>query len=86
MKQVSISLKPEIAKAYLQASEEDRRKVNDIVNRWLKNIFFRKKESREKLFEVMNDIGMEAKASQLTPEILDRILSEIKEEISIEKD
>ena len=81
MKQVSISLNPEVAKAYLQATAEDRQKVNSIVNRWLKNIFLRKKEPKEKLFETIDELGIEAQTKGLTPEILEQILHEINEDI-----
>ena len=85
MKQVSISLNPEIASAYMQATAEERRKVNYIVNSWLKNIFYRKKDSKQKLFETMDEIGREAQANGLTPEILEQILQEINREMKNEK-
>ncbi|MFA4852257.1 MAG: hypothetical protein WC868_05735 [Bacteroidales bacterium] len=80
MKQVSISLNPEIARAYQQATDEERQKVNYIVNSWLKNIFYRKKDSKQKLFETMDQIGRIAEANGLTPEILNEILNQIEHE------
>ncbi|OPZ98018.1 MAG: hypothetical protein BWY70_01336 [Bacteroidetes bacterium ADurb.Bin408] len=79
MKQVSIFLNPDVAKAYMQATAEDRKKVNAIVNRWLKNIFFRKKTPKEKLFETMDELSIEAKEKGLNPEILEQILQEIND-------
>ncbi len=80
MKQVSISLNPEVAKAYQQATIEERQKVNYIINSWLKNIFYREKDNKQKLFETMDQIGKIAEANGLTPEILNEILNEIKHE------
>jgi len=80
MKQAAISLDSDIASAYLKATAEERKKVNYIVNSWLKNIFYRKKEPKQKLFETMDQIGKVAQANGLTPEILQEILQDIKNE------
>lgn len=85
MKQVSISLNPDVARAYQQTTIEYRQKVNYIVNSWLKNIFYRKKDSKEKLFETMDEIGREAQANGLTPEILEQIIQEINREMKNER-
>lgn len=80
MKQSVISLKPEVAQAYMEATEDDRKKVNEMINRWLKNILFRRKDPRERLIETMDDIGTEAKQNGLNSDILDQILGEIENE------
>ena len=80
MKQVTISLDPEVAKAYRKATVKERQKVNYIVNSWLKNIFYRKKDSKQKLFETMDQIGKIAEANGLTVDILNEILNEIEHE------
>lgn len=85
MTQVSISLNPEVARAYKQATVKERQKVNYIVNSWLKNIFYRKKDPKEKLFETMAEAGREAQANGLTPEILEQILLEINRDMKNEK-
>ncbi len=80
MKQAFITLDSEIANAYLGAPIAQRKQLDYIVNSWLKNIFYRKESSKKKLFETMAEIGREAKANGLTPEILDHLLKEIKQE------
>ncbi|PIX35873.1 MAG: hypothetical protein COZ59_04105 [Bacteroidetes bacterium CG_4_8_14_3_um_filter_31_14] len=85
MRQATISLNSEIASVYLKATPEYRKKVDYMVNRWLKNIFYRRKDSKEKLFETMNEIGREAQANGLTPEILEQILLEINRDMKNEK-
>jgi len=76
MKQVTISLDPEIASAYQKASAEERKKVDFIVNSWLKNIFVKKADARKELLEIMQTAGKIAQANGLTPEILQDILNE----------
>lgn len=85
MKQVSISLNPEIASAYLKTTSMERKKVDYIVNSWLKNVFSRKKDRKQKLFKTMNEIGREAHAKGLTAEILEQMLVEIKQDMKNEK-
>ena len=76
MKQVSISLNPEIASAYENATVEERKKVDYIVNSWLKSIFVKKVDAREELLEIMQTAGKIAQANGLTPEKLLEILNE----------
>jgi hypothetical protein len=76
MKQVSISLNPEIASAYENATVEERKKVDYIVNSWLKSIFIKKADAREELLEIMQTAGKIAQANGLTPEKLLEILNE----------
>ncbi len=76
MKEVSISLNPEIANAYLSATAEERKKVDYIVNSWLKTIFIKKAAAREELFEIMQTAGKIAQSNGLTPEKLLEILNE----------
>ena len=78
MKHASINLDKEVANAYLEAPSDQRKKLDHIVNSWLKNIFYRKNDAKKKLFETMDEIGRMAKANGLTPEILEEILQEIK--------
>ena len=76
MKQVSINLDPEIASAYQKATVEERKKVDYIVNSFLKNIFKKKADARKELFELMQTAGRIAQANGLTPEKLDEIINE----------
>lgn len=85
MKQASIILDKEIAGAYLGAPGSQRKKLDYIINSWLKNIFSRDKDPKQQLFKTMEEMAAQAKANGLTPEILDQILLEIKQERRNEK-
>ncbi len=76
MKQVSIPLAPKVASAYAKARPEEQKKVDYLVNLWLKNIFSGRRNINDKLFDTMEQIGKIAAANGLTPEILQDILNE----------
>ncbi len=76
MEQISITLEPDVASAFLKAKPQIRQKAETLVNLWLKNLFTRKSKSHEELFELMDQISKIAQANGLTPEILDEILNE----------
>jgi hypothetical protein len=68
--EITIHVNPEVAKAYWDASQEDRRKMELLVNFQLTE-FLRSPESLE---EVMDEMSREAQQRGLTPAILDSIL------------
>ncbi|MBW8050034.1 MAG: hypothetical protein FVQ77_06785 [Cytophagales bacterium] len=84
MKQAYIALDTDVSNAYLGAPRNQQKKLDYIVNSWLKNIFYRKKDPKQKLFDTMEETGREAQANGLTPEILEQILREIKQEMKNE--
>ncbi len=69
---ITIHVDHEVAKAYLAASEDDRRKM-DLLAGFQLTEFLHSPESLEK---VIDDVSREAKERGLTPEILDSILHE----------
>ncbi|TVR76650.1 MAG: hypothetical protein EA412_13160 [Chitinophagaceae bacterium] len=86
MKQSAIKLNDKVAKAYENTPPKERKKLDDIVNRWLSNIFSRSTDPVKKLFNTMEEIGVEANEKGITPQALDEILEEIKEEMRHEKE
>jgi len=71
MSTISIEVDEEIAKAYQAASAEQRRKVELLLKLQLQEIVSGPKKS---LQQVMDEIGAEAQARGLTPEILESLL------------
>lgn len=80
MEQVSIPLNDETASLYLRANREKKRKAEFLVNFWLKDFFKTRKKAKDELFEIMDEISAIAKSNGLTPQILEEILTEIKNE------
>ncbi|MBI5217418.1 MAG: hypothetical protein HY958_00615 [Bacteroidia bacterium] len=80
MEQISIPLNDETASLYLRANREKKRKAEFLVNFWLMDFFKSRKKAKNELFEIMDEIGAIAKSNGLTPEILEEILTEIKNE------
>ena len=76
MKQVSITLDPDVAFVYSKAEPAIKKKANYLVNLWLKDIFKSKKRNRQELFDAMKAASRIAQANGLTPEILEQILNE----------
>jgi hypothetical protein len=70
--EITIRVDPESARAYRQASEQERRKLDLLLTLRLHEAL----QSNGSLQELMRDISREAKASGLTPEVLDSILHE----------
>ena len=75
MKQVSITLEPDVAFVYSKAKPGIKKKANYLVNLWLKDLFKSKKRRREELFDAMEAASRIAKNNGLTPEILEQILN-----------
>jgi hypothetical protein len=68
---ISIEVDEDTANAYSEASEEEQRKPQILLNLRLKEIV---NEPRKSLKQVMDEIGAEAQARGLTPEILESLL------------
>lgn len=70
--QITVSVDPDVANAYRLASDNDRRKLDLIVNLRLRDAT----RSKASLKEVMLDISQNARQRGLTPEILQAMLDE----------
>jgi len=67
METISIQVTPELAQAYRQVSPEQQSKIKTFLSIML---------TKEKaLLEMMDEIGQEAEANGMTPEILESILA-----------
>ena len=73
MSTISIEVDEEAARAYAAASAEQKRKLQLLLNLRLREIM---SEPPRPLSEVMDQMGAEAQARGLTPEILDSILND----------
>ncbi len=67
---ITVHVSPQAATAYRTASAEDRRKLDLLVSLQLTGLL----SQGDSLEKVTEDIGQEAAAAGLTPEILDSIL------------
>ncbi len=70
--QITVSVDPDVANAYRLASDNDRRKLDMLVNLRLRDAT----QSKASLKEVMRDISQNAQQRGLTPEILQTMLDE----------
>ena len=68
---ISIEVDAEAARAYAAASAEEKRKLQLLLNLRLREIMAGPTRS---LREIMDEIGAEAQARGLTPEILESLL------------
>ena len=69
---ITVQVSPQAATVYRAASAEDRRKLDLLVSLQLVGL----SSSGDSLEKVMDDMGREAAAAGLTPEILDSILND----------
>ena len=76
MKQVTISLEPDVASAFLKAKPQMRKKAETLVNLWLKDLFTSRARAKTELFKTMDRASAMAQANGLTPKILERFLNE----------
>jgi hypothetical protein len=70
MQEITIRVTPDAAATYLNASEEERRKLDALLSLRLTDASQRNRPLRE----VIEEISSEAQAKGLTPEILQEIL------------
>ena len=70
--QITVSVDSDVAKFYSSASNEERRKLDLLINLRLRNVI----EARRPLKDVMWQISSNAQKRGLTPDILQSILDE----------
>lgn len=70
--QITIRVDENVAREYRAASDEERRKIDSLLNLKLRNIT----RSQLSLKAYMNEIGRRAEERGLTPEILESFLDE----------
>lgn len=68
--EITIRVDPDVASAYLAASEEERRKLDLLLSLRLQDVT----QSDDSLAEVMREISQRAQQRGMTPEILESIL------------
>ena len=68
--QITVSVDPDVADVYRSASDDERRKLDLLINLRLRNAT----ESKTPLRTIMEEISREAQRRGLTPEILQSIL------------
>jgi hypothetical protein len=68
---ISIDVDPETAEAYANASEQERKRVKLLLRLGLRRPTERPTRT---LSQIMDDIGAQAEANGMTPEILEDIL------------
>lgn len=71
MATISIDVDPDAARAYSQASEQDRRKIELLLSLRLRELT---SGPIRPLKQVMDEIGTEAELRGLTPDILESVL------------
>lgn len=72
VEQITVSVDPEVAAAYRSASQQDRRKLDLLVNLRLRDAT----RAKSSLAEVMAEVSRNAQQRGLTPEILQSLLEE----------
>jgi hypothetical protein len=72
IEQITVSVDPEVALAYRSASQQDRRKLDLLVNLRLRDAT----RAKSSLAEVMAQVSSNAQQRGLTPEILQALLEE----------
>lgn len=70
--QITVSVDSDVANVYRSASDEERRKLDLLINFRLRDAT----KSEKSLSEVMSDISRNAQRRGLTPEILQSILDD----------
>lgn len=68
--QITVSVDPDLAAVYRSASEDERRKLDLLINLRLREAT----ESRTSLRDVMAEISRDAQRRGLTPEVLQSVL------------
>ncbi|MEP7234643.1 MAG: hypothetical protein ABI778_05040 [Ignavibacteriota bacterium] len=74
MQNVTIPLDTDVANFYLNASEQDKVRMQWLLNLWMKKKVMEK--PRRSLREIMDEAGKYAEESGLTPEIFNEIIND----------
>ena len=69
---ITITVDPDLADAYRAASDQDRRKLDLLLNLHLRDVM----QTGESLRDAMAEITRNARARGLTPEILEELLGD----------
>jgi hypothetical protein len=67
---ITVDVDPETAEAYAAATEQEKLKLKLLLRLGLRH----RRDDPRTLFQVMDDIGAQAEANGMTPEILESIL------------
>jgi phage terminase small subunit len=76
LQEITIKVPLTIAEAYNQANEQRKQEIINKITFFLQPITTDKKVAIQQLRQIMAEIGQEAQARGLTPEILEEILNE----------
>jgi hypothetical protein len=76
LQEITIKVPLTIAEAYNQANDERKQEILNKITFFLQPITSDKKTAIQQLRQTMAEIGKEAQARGLTPEILEEILNE----------
>ncbi|MBD2429338.1 hypothetical protein [Phormidium sp. FACHB-1136] len=71
METIAIQVDHDVAKAYREATPTEQRKIQQLLNTWLKQTM-----QHRPLDDIIHDMQTQAQASGLTPEILSDILAD----------
>jgi hypothetical protein len=74
MTSISIDVDKELAQTFFQASADDKRKLQFLLNMRLKELM--DNSSSKSLTEIMDDMGLYAESQGMTPELLALLLDE----------
>ncbi len=73
MTTISIEVDKEVASTFFQASADEKRKFQLLLNLRLKELIF---NPNRPLLEIMDEIGAYSEAQGMTPELLESLLNE----------
>lgn len=76
LQEITIKVPVTIAEAYNQANEQKKQEIINRITFFLQPITTDKKTAIQQLRQTMTEIGTQAQAKGLTPEILEEILKE----------
>jgi hypothetical protein len=68
---IPLQVDDDVARAYYEADPSEQRKIQQVLNSWLKQTM-----KRRSLDEIIQDMQSQAKSKGLTQEILDEILAD----------
>ncbi|MGK7885651.1 MAG: hypothetical protein AB4057_13630 [Crocosphaera sp.] len=74
--EIHIQVPLDVAENYWNATEEERKKIEEKIAFYLQSSTISRQESLDKLYKTMDNIGQKAKERGLTPEILESLLNE----------